>query len=212
MHPLRKEPDNVGMRQPAQQCGFALQTPDLWRVRRKLWQEDFTGEGVEIRRAPDLVQFGNAAGAEMPDYSKVVPNAGPKFIRKAGRKPAAPPGQCEGGTERLWVWRHYRHDTAGPAFLVCCHRLPRPCRTRISSHAVPGRWWLPTRAYDTIILNRAMTSQPLVCEEPLRSSVWLARLPNRRGRSSVGAAVEDARWRALASAHHPLAYVSGQRV
>jgi hypothetical protein len=34
MHPLPKEPDNVGMCQASQQRGFAFQASGLWRVGR----------------------------------------------------------------------------------------------------------------------------------------------------------------------------------
>jgi hypothetical protein len=76
MQPLPKEPDNIRMRQPPQERGFALQPTARWGVGRALGQEDLTGQGAEIGRTPDLVQFGDAPCTEMPDHGAVLPNAG----------------------------------------------------------------------------------------------------------------------------------------
>jgi hypothetical protein len=55
MGPLPKDMDDVGMGQPSQQRGLALQATAFFRVGRKRGQEDLTREGTDIGNALDLV-------------------------------------------------------------------------------------------------------------------------------------------------------------
>src|SRR5215217_1000646 len=92
MGTLPKDMDDVRMGHPSEQRGFAFEGPGCFRGGRKLGQDDFTRQGTEIRRAPDLVELRQAAGAEMPDHGQVAANAGPKRKRIPWRKSRAPSG------------------------------------------------------------------------------------------------------------------------
>ena len=92
MSPLAENMDDVGVGQAPQQPGFLLQATGLLRMRRELWQEDLACQRTDIRGAPDLMQFRDAAGAQMPDYSEVVPDAGSELKYEARGKTRSPPG------------------------------------------------------------------------------------------------------------------------
>jgi hypothetical protein len=92
MGSLPKDVHNIRMGQTPQQPGFAPQAPDLFCVGPKDWQEDLTRKGTNIRRAPDLVQFGNTPSTQVPDHGKVAPNAGAKLKGETGRKTDSPSG------------------------------------------------------------------------------------------------------------------------
>jgi hypothetical protein len=92
MGSLPKDVDNIGVGQTPQQPGFAPQATDLLRVGPKGRQKDLTRQRTDMGRAPDLVQFGNTPGTQMPDHGEVAPNAGPKLKGEAGTKTDSPSG------------------------------------------------------------------------------------------------------------------------
>ena len=96
MGTLAEDMDDVRMRQTSQKPGFALQATCRRRPGGEIRQEYLTRQGADIGGAPDLVQLGYAAGAQMTDDGEVAPNAGPKLKREAGSHTGSPPWQLWG--------------------------------------------------------------------------------------------------------------------